>query len=297
MKGIQYLKRIEIDSVRWNKLVSGVSYGLIYANTDYLDHLAGDWEALVWEDYQAVMPLTCKSKFGIHYLYQPCFSQQLGIIGDITAIEKLDLLLKAKEIFSFAEINLNYTNEFPNTKSRNNFIIDLNENYEKISGTYSSDLKKNLTRAKQFSLEYRESHNSLQPVTLYRKQYGNRFPHVKDKHYNALLGYCNKFPDQILIREVWQHEQLLATVLCLRDKKRIYFLLSTILAEGRKMEANHFLIDRLILEYSGQPLILDFEGSDIPGIAAFYLNFGAVNQPYPHIKWNTLPWPWKIFKK
>ena len=320
MNHISYLKRTEIDLHRWNNLVSGSVNGLIYANTHYLDHLAGNWAALVLNDYQAVIPLTYKKKYGIRYLYQPAFCQQLGIIGDFTDNESRLILKKAAELFPFAEISLNYANQahLPDSidltndthitiladptyqstarTTSNNYIIDLEAGYQKISEAFSGDLRKNLQRVKQFPFEYREGHDPKAAIHLYRHQYGKRFPHVTKNNYNALQEYASQFPGQVLIREVWHHNTMLAIVLCLADSKRIYFLLSTIMEEGRKLEANHFLIDQLVREFSGKPLILDFEGSDIQGIAAFYSGFGAVNQPYPRIKWNHLPWPWKLFK-
>jgi hypothetical protein len=43
-------------------------------------------------------------------------------------------------------------------------------------------------------------------------------------------------------------------------------------------------------------MILDFEGSDHPGIAHFYENFGSINQPYFFYRHNRLPWPLRLLK-
>jgi hypothetical protein len=43
-------------------------------------------------------------------------------------------------------------------------------------------------------------------------------------------------------------------------------------------------------------MILDFEGSDQPGIAHFYSNFGGVDQPYFCYRRNRLPWPVRWLK-
>jgi hypothetical protein len=75
----------------------------------------------------------------------------------------------------------------------------------------------------------------------------------------------------------------------LKDEKRIYNIASSTLPKGRTLEANHYLFDRLIHEFAGQNLILDFEGSDLPGVARFYEKFGSANQPYFFWKSNRLP--------
>jgi hypothetical protein len=297
MTGVHYLTRKQVDDGRWNGCIDKSLNGLIYARTEYLDRLAGNWDALVSGDYDCVMPLTGNKKFGAGYLYQPAFCQQLGIIGECGIVALQAFLDKAMEIFPFAEINFNYSNEIKGASVHNNFILDLGSSYEDISGRYSNDLKKNLQRSKQSNLEYRSSENVRNAVSIYQKTYGKRFPHVRDGHYRALENFCLSSPKNYLVREVSLGGNLLSTVLCLTDSKRIYFLASTTLPEGRKREANHLLVDRMIREYSGKPLLLDFEGSDITGIADFYKNFGAVNQPYPGIAWNRLKWPWSMFKK
>jgi hypothetical protein len=55
------------------------------------------------------------------------------------------------------------------------------------------------------------------------------------------------------------------------------------------MQANHFLLDAIINEFAGKNIVLDFVGSDIPGIAHFYKNFGFHNQPYFFYKFKNLP--------
>jgi hypothetical protein len=67
--------------------------------------------------------------------------------------------------------------------------------------------------------------------------------------------------------------------------------------DGRKKEANHFLLDQVIKEFAGKPLIFDFEGSDVPGIKSFYEKFGAINQPYYSLHFNLLPAPFKWLKR
>jgi hypothetical protein len=57
------------------------------------------------------------------------------------------------------------------------------------------------------------------------------------------------------------------------------------------------LFHQIISEFAGTPLILDFEGSDLPGVARFYQKFGAQNQPYFFFKSNRLPTGIKWLKK
>ena len=301
MSNFRHLSRKEINIDKWNQCIDTSANGLIYAKAEYLDNLAGNWDALIWDEYESVMPLTGNRKYGARYLYQPPFCQQLGMFGD----GNVDAFLtRAKELYSYAEISLNFSNVIAETSMhikevtpRQNFMLDLNTDYENIAADYSHDLKKNLQRSRQFQLTYREAVDAEKTISLYRHSYGPRFPYVKPRHYEGLLNFCLLFPHHYLIREAWDNDQLVSAALCLKDNKRIYFIISTTIPEGRNKEANHFLVDQLIREFSGKKLLLDFEGSDIEGIATFYKNFGAISQPYPFIKWNNLRWPWRVFKK
>src|ERR1700692_3437990 len=76
---IHYLKHNAIDKRRWDEAIDRAFNGMIYAKSWYLDIVSPQWDALVSDDYRAVMPLTWRRKFGVYYLYQPFFTQQLGV--------------------------------------------------------------------------------------------------------------------------------------------------------------------------------------------------------------------------
>ena len=121
---IHYLRRREIDTTRWDHCIEASLSPLIYARSFYLDAMAaGQWDALVLDDYHAVMPLTWRSKFGIRYLYQPAFTQQTGIFSAAPFTTALieSFLREADRHFRFAEIYLNYSNAHQTLEPRTNF--------------------------------------------------------------------------------------------------------------------------------------------------------------------------------
>jgi hypothetical protein len=67
--------------------------------------------------------------------------------------------------------------------------------------------------------------------------------------------------------------------------------------EGRNQAASHQLIDAVIREYAGKEYWLDFEGSDVPGIAFFFEGFGAQPEYYYYLRENRLPWWSRWMKK
>ena len=297
---IQYLTQQQIDKEKWNACITASVNSLIYGYAFYLDCMAGQWDALVLNDYEAVMPLTRNRKFGIAYLYQPPFTQQLGIFSRTTPPEELSPLFiaRVKQHFRFAEIFLNYRNAGKELQPRTNFILSLSEDYAVTSKGYSRDALKNIRRAEKFDLQYGIMNDFHIATRYYKKLYAARTRHINGNDYynfEQLCSAANK-KGMLVVRQVMDKQELLATALLLQDGNRLYLLQSATVPEGRLKEANYFLLDNLVREFSNRAFILDFEGSDIPGIAHFYSNFGAVDQPYYFMRYNNLPWPLKFFK-
>ncbi|HSQ44739.1 MAG TPA: hypothetical protein VLM16_07060, partial [Ginsengibacter sp.] len=81
---ISYLPQANIDKQKWDRCIDAAPNGLIYAYSFYLDAMSKNWDALILNDYEIVMPLTWNKKYGVYYLYQPFFTKALGIFGNIS---------------------------------------------------------------------------------------------------------------------------------------------------------------------------------------------------------------------
>lgn len=295
---VRYLKRRDIDAEKWNRCIEASPNGLIYAYSLYLDAMCDNWDALVMGDYETVMPLPWRKKWGIRYVYTPPFIQQLGIIGNAQPAQEEDFLKALYKQFRYGSYCFNFLNSKRGTE-KTNFILDLSKGYAAISKGYAKNLERNLKKATPESLEYRKGDSISTAVWAYYTQYHIRFPHLTASDFKRFESLCKMlhWDNEVLVREVVSGAQLLAIALLLKKKNRLYLIMPTTLEAGRKTSANHFLLDQLIQEFAGQDLILDFEGSDLPGVYHFYKNFGAVNQPYYLHHWNHLPIPLRWIKK
>jgi len=298
---IRYVHRQEIDPARWDQCIAGAPNGMIYAYVSYLDKMAKRWDALVLNDYEAIMPLTWNRKWGIRYLYQPPLTQQLGIFSNTgLSVGMIDAFLQeTRKHFRFAEIFLNHDNFHPDLRPRNNYILSLNTSYNTIRSLYKNSLLKSLKKNARFQLTYARDFDPGEAIRLHRDEYGKRTPHVKQRDYDRFEAYCRLAQKEggTILRAVFEDQaSLLAVALFLKKKDRIYLLKSNTFPKGRQMGANHFLMDNFIKEFAGKELTLDFVGSDIPGIAFFYDNFGGLNQPYFFYRFNSLPWPLRLLK-
>jgi hypothetical protein len=108
---IHYLRRREIDTGKWDRRVKNAPNGWLYAWSFFLDGI-GDWDALVMGDYDYIMPLPKKRKFGIRYIYIPPFTGQLGIIGagEISTELTARFIRNIPKTFSVADLLMNEQN-------------------------------------------------------------------------------------------------------------------------------------------------------------------------------------------
>ncbi|MCF3107824.1 hypothetical protein LL912_03435 [Niabella sp. CC-SYL272] len=299
---IRFYNRDAIDAGRWDAFVKKSSQYRIYALSTWLDHLAPNWGALINEDYSVVMPLTAKKKYGIRYLAQPRFTQQLGFYTQHPEVmEAGELFLQqAMHLYAFGDVWLNTPVESVSCFERKNYVLPLQASYAEIHRRYSKSLVHNsLKPALKQQFIYDAELDIINAINAYQQGYQQRMQLV-NRDYIPLRNLAEVLsPSGNCFTRTVKDEKgaLLAISLFFCDHQRIYNLCSATTLSGRKRNANYFLYDQLIREFSGSGLILDFEGSSIPGIEAFYKKFGAVPEPYYSVKWNRLRWPLKIFKK
>ncbi len=301
LENIRYIKRRDIDTQRWDACIEASENSLVYAFSFYLDSMAVNWDALVLDDYKAVFPLTWNKKWGIRYLYQPPFTQQLGLFfTDHVFKDQLPFFLtELQKYFRFAEILINYDNGINGLLQRSNFTLPLQRDYATIASGYKNDLIRNLKRAEKFDLRYHTEDNIALAIGRFKSLYGQRMTSIGNRDYHNFELLCEEFKKkrQLVIRTVSDsNNQWFASALLIASYNRLYLLQSATNGEGRNVEANHYLIDRLIREFSNTAFTLDFEGSQIPGIAHFYQNFGSINQPFFMFRFNHLPWPMRVWK-
>lgn len=294
---IQYLNHEHIDKARWDDCIRQSPNGLIYAYSYYLDAMAKNWDALVLNDYDAVMPLVWNSKFGFSYLYQPAFTASLGVFGKKLNQELISNFIKTiPEKFKLIEISLNSGNTFrensPDLSLRRNYILNLNNSYTEIAKDYRENHQRNINKALQAGCSIRKNIPLNLIIELNRELLKSINP-VKEEYYNnfsKLFELLKKENNAESYGVIDANQQLVASSVFFYSHKRAYYILVGNSIEGKNLGASHALIDAFIKENAGKEIILDFEGSDIESLAFFYAGFGAVEELYPAIRMNKLPW-------
>lgn len=302
---IQLLPSQQVNKVKWDQLVTRLPHAPVYARYNYLNLLCDHWSALILNDYNAILPLPWRQKWGIRYYYRPAFIQQLGLIGQCSATDWPNIIHAIKRFAAAGDLCFNHANravqEWLPLKAKSNLIIHLNGSIEQIRAQYRSSFNNSLQKAQQSVLEYHASTDISSVIQLYQALYGQRMPHILPSHYQQFQQLCESMQQeqQCLVRTVTPHgkTEILAAILLLKNGNRLFNLCNAIPEQGRLTAANHWLFDQVLNEFSASELILDLEGSEIPGVRNFYIHMGAIEEPYYLYHRNQLVHAWQQLRK
>lgn len=300
---LRYILHADIDSTKWSRCIENAPNSRVYANEWHLDRTAGTWDALVWGDYEYVMPLPVRKKWGITYFYQPLFSQQLGIYpAPPKEISELFYNALFEKVW-FADVHLNASNlkidvnEKISFLPRKNFLLPLQQDYDSISKQYNNNTRRNLAKSRKNNLTLIAGIQLEEFMNLKRQNpaAGNT-PADLDKLKSVIA-----FGQYKGIGEIYgvynAGNRLCAAVYFCRWKERVIYLNAVSDKPGKELGATYFLVDSFIRANAGKNLVLDFEGSMVPGVARFYRGFGAAPELYFRLKFNRLPVPFRWVKR
>lgn len=295
---IRILAHNEIDKRRWDDCVEHAPNGNIYALSWYLDVIHPGWEALVEDDYRAVMPLTGGKKLCVDYMYQPFFAQQLGVFSKdlVTEAQMTEFLSILPKKYSLVEIRLNTYNPMPSdnplVERHRNCELRLCNDYATISAGYHNNTRRNLKKALKTNISIDDEVGVECIIALFRENKGREVLHWGDKEYARLSNLVEEAMRRgsCFLKGVTDHDtgRIIAGAVFMRYKNKVVFLFSGADTDAKSKHAMTFLIDHVIKECAGTGYILDFEGSDDDNLARYYLGFGAEEISYPGYVMNNI---------
>ena len=300
---IRYLRHEEIDKAKWDHVVAESPEGSIYGCSWMLDAAAGKWDALVSGDYDTIVPLPVRKKWGITYVFQPYFIQCLPLMGK-KALSANDVSLLFTHIagrFKWVFANFSHTPQ-PAIKAavrkRVNFILPIPAKADDLLYRKKKDVKQNLRKTK--GLYLKEGVPPAMVADMFYEVYGRKYYAGGRK----ITGNLTNLLTSAIQRESGQcygvanaQDEIIFSAAVLHFSNRLVYLVSAPTGEGRIKSAAHFFIDEMISRHMNKGLIFDFEGSDIPSVAGFYRKFNPQDEFYYEVKINNLSWPWRLFKK
>jgi len=273
-----------IEKKAYDRCVSGSEYFRVYATSSYLDSIAQKWDALIYRDYQAVMPVPHRRKYGLSYVYMPSFTQQLGVFSPEKVSADLEKNFHKSLISKFILVDYAFhsgSRSKGSWQERVNYTLDLSRGYEVLLRGFNTNRKRIIRKG---------FHN----LTLEKSQETNFFlnqleqPDLGYVPNAALVAGLKRLIDQnpeiVRTWNVYNENQWVGGLLWLQDQRRITYLFPVASQKGKDLDAPTFILDKLIQEHQDTDLLLDLEGSMIQGVARFYRSFGAQPETYYFMK-------------
>lgn len=308
-RSVRLIRHQAIDYGRYDRCIENASNGLVYACSWYLDAVAGKWDILVSGDYDYVMPLPCRRKWGIRYVYLPPFLQQLGIFPQPAADIEMAFYRKLITYFRYVDyaaalppITVNKKRFISSEKHTR--ILPLQENYPSLAGNFSENIRRNLKKSIKHKISFVAQVNTEDFFSLQKTAKEIPLPQDDWKKLERLM-------EQTLIRGngvvygaykegvsgICHPNRINAAAFFILWHHRAYYIMSLNNSEGRDTGSVFAIFDRLIRDMAGSGIILDFEGSSIPGVDRMFEGFGAWKEPYLAFTVNRLPFPFNLLKK
>ncbi len=297
---IRYITHNKIEFDKWDQCIDNSVNGIFYAYSWYLDMCAPSWDALVMDDYNAVMPLPHKKKYGIHYIYQPFFIQQLGVFSrDSNACDLTGQFLNTiPSHFRYVDINLNIYNKLPQEHQAISGMgitheLDLILPYDRIRKNYSGNIKRNIKKAETKGV-FVTAHSRPEDLILAFRQNKKSFQvPYRESDYKLLkhLIYSGLHKGMVDILTAYSGtNNFCAGIVFFKSHQKTVWLFSGSTPEARENGAMSLLVDHYIRSNAGKEMVLDFEGSVNPGLARFYKSFGSKECLFLQIRLNRMPW-------
>ena len=297
---IIYLKNKQIDVIKWDKCISNAYNGNIYGYSWFLNIVSPVWDALIFDDYRAVLPLPVEKKFGIPTLYHPILSGQLGIFS----IEKIDKRLinlfleriphKFKKMLLRMNKFLNVeTNDF-HVRDQNTYVIDLIRNTNGIYSGYSAGLRQIIDRTLEGNMSVI---NALRPQEVIKFLYDN------DVEVNKPLKYDHVNPLRRLLTCIVSNHlgnvyavysgvnNICALGIFLYSHNKISVPIIAVNSEGKECNACELLIHTVIFNNVEKNVTLAYEETKRSYFSEILESFGAEKKKFKELLKIRIIWP------
>ena len=281
---IKYIKRADLDFAKYNACLDNSPNSRIYAYSWYLDIVATNWDALILDDYKAVMPLPWRQKYFIKYIYKPCWTQQLGVFS-VNEIDE-DLVRKFIKAIprKFKKITLQLNSDNPisgrGVSKKVNYILPLDKEYGELFSKFKRSRRRRVRQSNNEGLYIKD----ISFLAFYEivDRYYKFIKSSKDDYsrLKKLVDFLLKKSMCTLIGVFDSKGNIVGATIQLLDKNRITYLYGISTPKGKKIQAITFVINNSIKNNSNSKLIFDFEGSMLIGVAKFFKSFGSLDEGY-----------------
>ncbi len=280
----------------WNNRIEELNYFGLYCRHEYLQHFCDDWICISNHNQTLLLPVPIRKKMGITYVYTPSFFPQTSVIGKYNENDFSSLTNKLLSIVYYGDLFIEgrlLSGKKIRQTLKTNFTLDATNWENKINDHHRRALEK----ANKQDFNIQEQVKAQVIIDLFKEVYTEKMPHVTDNDYNRLLQWCEQQTNTIQTYCLYLHGEIHAAAILFCHRNTLYNIINVVTEAGKVSRANYSLYGYILDRCHIQQLNLDWEGSDIPGIARFYEGWGSEKHNYYHYHINALPFPLNYFKR
>ena len=297
---IKFLNHNQINRMHWDKCVKESEVNLPYALFDYLNVVSPNWGGVVFESensYEWVFPLPIRKKWGLKYLAQPLFTQQLGFYykrkPSVDERRQVINLLRTK--YWLIDIADNCSCETTEDLElvgidRLTHLLELSKSYEEIRSGYNSNRKRALKSIPE-TLTLKSSDSILKLLEMFELSKGSEVEGFDEKAKKLLIKLSTNEKIQNMFKVYYVENENLAIAggFFVEFNDKLIFLFGATSLTGKRLNAMTYLFDKIIKNFSSTNKILDFEGSLIDGVSQFYRSFGGEKKMFKQMRYSKIP--------
>ncbi|MBL7917134.1 MAG: hypothetical protein JNM96_01975 [Bacteroidia bacterium] len=297
---LKLVSYIDIDEKKWDECVLSSKNPVVFAQYYYLNATCENWQGLVLNDYEAVMPLTYGNKQYIKYLIQPPFTPQLGVFGkEKDAVLKLFMEYLIKN-FKYINIELNSLNhnKYVSLKEKQTFAINYSEGF-----SFNENTTRNIKKAKKVGVKVEEVENFKMILKITNnlmipwlvREIG--IPKLHSLYFRELIKNSFSKGQLTVFKAYSEQEELISVGFFICNGKHAVYLKGVSIHKKDTSGSMHAIMAHAIEYFKDKAIWFDFGGGGIPGLANFYKGLGGEPLIYYILKVNNLPWPLSKLKK
>lgn len=268
----------------------------------YLDIMSPGWSALVIDDYDYILPLPVRRKYGIKYLAMPAFSQSIGIIPEAGSDSRVKSLFYGFLVSNFKFIDLcirdNAEDYGFSVQTKNNYVIPLKRQYKEIWEDYSSSCRRNIRIGREERRRITENIDPGPLMELFRTGVGRNISGISSNDLGKMERLMMYTIDRGIGKTfgIYHAGRPAHAIFAIDYADRLTLLITATSQYSRDSKAGYLITDHIIFKYSGKGYVLDFAGSSIPSVATYNKSYGSIPESYYRIYLNDLPWPARKLK-
>ncbi len=296
------LKHNEIDPNAWDNLVQNTKGSRIFSEYAYLNAVNPEFEALIEEKqgrYINAFPICLKRKFGLNYIVQPVFTQQLQLLsqdedpGD-EFLSKLDEYLgtfpSIRLSLDSKSAHLLSTKSKYRSLSRVTYTIEL-KGIDGLSKAYSKNHKRNIKGANKTDWTLNIDNDFEALISGFKNYKGKEIKLSENfiDSFQRLIPFFKSNDKIQVFSALDENGDKMASSLFAGHKEIMTFLLSYSNEKAKKAGIMHALINEWLHQHSSGYKVLDFEGGNIAPLARFYSGFGANQEGFTYLEKHSFP--------